>query len=57
MVHGFTIRQESFGIECARMAKVPEKIIFAAAERAAHMQEIVQKRASRNRQVKLQPAG
>ena len=41
--------QESFGIECARMAQIPEKIIFIAAERAAHMQEIVQKRASRNR--------
>ncbi len=43
------IYQESFGIECARMAQIPEMITFIAAERAAHMQEIVQKRASRNR--------
>jgi DNA mismatch repair protein MSH3 len=39
---------ESFGIECARMAKVPEKVVSIAAERAVHMQEEVQQRTRRN---------
>ncbi|KAF9477374.1 hypothetical protein BDN70DRAFT_881277 [Pholiota conissans] len=44
---------ESFGIECARMAKVPEKVVSRAAERATHMQEEVQQRTRRNQLLKV----
>jgi len=40
---------ESFGIECARLARFPEEILSVATERSAAMQEEVQGRARRNR--------
>lgn len=40
---------ESFGIECARLAQIPEMVLSVATERAAAMQEEVQKRGQRNR--------
>ncbi|KAJ3512522.1 hypothetical protein NLJ89_g3471 [Agrocybe chaxingu] len=44
---------ESFGIECGRLAKVPEDILSVATERSAQMQEEVQERIRRNRCVDL----
>ncbi|PPQ79804.1 LOW QUALITY PROTEIN: hypothetical protein CVT26_012571 [Gymnopilus dilepis] len=43
---------ESFGIECARLAQLPETILSVAAERASAMQDEVQKRGQRNRWAK-----
>ncbi|KAF8959081.1 DNA mismatch repair protein MSH3 [Flammula alnicola] len=40
---------ESFGIECGRLAKLPEEVLSVAAERSMHMQEEVRQRARRNR--------
>jgi len=40
---------ESFGIECGRLAKVPEDILAVAVDKSSHMQEEVQKRIKRNR--------
>ncbi|CAA7265435.1 unnamed protein product [Cyclocybe aegerita] len=44
---------ESFGIECGRLAKVPEDILSVATERSAQMQEEVQERIRCNRRVDL----
>ncbi|KAF9533444.1 DNA mismatch repair protein MSH3 [Crepidotus variabilis] len=42
---------ESFGIECGRLARIPEPVLSVASEKAAHMQEEVQARIRRNRLV------
>jgi len=40
---------ESFGIECGRLAKIPESILNVASERSSRLQGEVQKRVRRNR--------
>ncbi|KAF8162946.1 muts domain V-domain-containing protein [Crassisporium funariophilum] len=40
---------ESFGIECGRLAKIPETILLLASERSAQMQEEVQERVRKNK--------
>ncbi|KIM49419.1 hypothetical protein M413DRAFT_6469 [Hebeloma cylindrosporum] len=43
---------ESFGIECGRLAKLPEEVLTIAAEHSAYMEETVRERARRNRLLK-----
>ncbi|KAF5330723.1 hypothetical protein D9619_005575 [Psilocybe cf. subviscida] len=43
------LSKESFGIECGRLAKMPENILEVAAEKSAHMQADVEKRTLRAR--------
>ncbi|KAJ3987104.1 DNA mismatch repair protein MSH3 [Lentinula detonsa] len=43
------IASDSFGVECGRLAGLPEDILRAASEKSAMMQEIVQMRIARNR--------
>lgn len=40
---------ESFGIECGRLAKIPETILSVASERSSRLQEEVQERVRRNK--------
>jgi len=40
---------ESFGIECGRLAKIPESILNVASERSSRLQEEVQERVRRNK--------
>ena len=40
---------ESFGVECARLARVPERILEAASEKAEDMRILIEKRTRRNR--------
>jgi len=40
---------ESFGIECGRLAKIPETILHVASERSSRLQEEVQERVRRNK--------
>lgn len=39
----------SFGVECARLAGIPESILRAATTQAAHMQKIMENRTRRNK--------
>lgn len=43
---------ESFGIECGRLANLPEEVLTTAGEHSAHMEETVRERARRNRLLK-----
>jgi len=40
---------ESFGIECGRLAKIPETILSVASDRSSQLQEEVQERVRRNK--------
>jgi len=40
---------ESFGIECGRLACVPEEVLSVAAKKASHMQDEVENRIQRKR--------
>lgn len=40
---------ESFGVECARLARLPESVLEAATEQAQNMRIMVDNRARRNR--------
>lgn len=42
---------ESFGIECGRLARLPEKILEAATKRAEVMRSLIDERARKNRYV------
>ncbi len=44
---GITV--ESFGVECARLAGVPEKILRVASRQAQEMKELVEGRVKRNK--------
>ncbi|KAJ3864053.1 DNA mismatch repair protein MSH3 [Lentinula novae-zelandiae] len=46
---GKGIAQDSFGVECGRMAGLPEDLLRAASERSAMMREVVKGRVERNR--------
>ncbi|KAJ3779412.1 DNA mismatch repair protein MSH3 [Lentinula raphanica] len=43
------VATDSFGVECGRLAGMPEDILRAASEKSSMMQEIVQGRIARNR--------
>jgi DNA mismatch repair protein MSH3 len=45
------IAKESFGIECARLAGLPEQILSVATDRSATMQSIAEQRSRRNKYV------
>jgi len=47
LTHG--IAKESFGVECARLAGLPEDILSIATQRSAAMQSIVEQRSKRNK--------
>lgn len=55
MARVFNLTQglESFGIECGRLAKLPENILEVATEKSAHMQAEVEKRTLKARSVPL----
>ena len=40
---------ESFGIECARLARLPEPVLKIAAGKAAHMRQMIQERVKRTK--------
>ncbi|KAF8831364.1 hypothetical protein HHX47_DHR1000478 [Lentinula edodes] len=46
---GKGIAQDSFGVECGRMAGLPEDLLRAASERSAMMRQVVKGRVERNR--------
>lgn len=43
----------SFGVECGRLAGLPEPLLIAAAERASQMRETVEAKAAKNRWANL----
>ena len=43
------ITAESFGVECARLAQVPEIILRRATERSQEMRSLIEKRIKRNK--------
>ncbi|KAK7467061.1 Mismatch repair protein msh3 [Stygiomarasmius scandens] len=47
------IAKESFGIECGRLAGLPEELLLNASRKASEMQELVNKRIARNRTRKV----
>jgi DNA mismatch repair ATPase MutS len=49
------IAKESFGIECARLAGLPEQILSAATDRSATMQSIAEQRSRQNKYVTAIP--
>jgi DNA mismatch repair protein MSH3 len=49
-----TLFQESFGIECGRLANLPEEILATAARRASDMQDETESRIKKKRSEHLQ---
>jgi DNA mismatch repair protein MSH3 len=47
------IAKESFGVECARLAGLPEQILSVATERSGAMRSIVEQRSRRNKCVNI----
>lgn len=47
------IANESFGVECARLAGLPEEILSVATDRSGAMQSIVEQRSRRNKYVNV----
>lgn len=50
------ITTESFGVECARLANVPEAILQTASERSHNMRALIEKRVRRNKYVHRLPS-